>query len=181
MLKLTRTRGARQPTLSILAEDLAIHRAHQARRAHAALDAALHQVVRLAVVDPRAVGEPAARNVDPRVGDDLFRFARRDPGGVQGLGRQVESPDRGVFVDVTQHVGELQGQTEMVGQLSSMRLGHAEYPDRQPPDGAGDSVAVEREGLEIRGADRRSDVHRHAVDHRDEVGFRKMEVGYRSR
>ena len=75
LLKETRRRGGAQPAASILAQDLGIDRAHQARRADAALGTLGHDRVGLRNGHARA-RDGAAGRVDARIGDDGVGVAR---------------------------------------------------------------------------------------------------------
>ena len=103
------------------------------------------------------------------IGDHLLRIVAGDAGVQQAFARQIEPAEAGVFVDVAQDVGQLQRAAEMMRERDAVVLGEAEHPHRQPPDRAGDAVAIEIERRQVRRADVLRHVHLHAVDDGQEI------------
>src|SRR6478735_515273 len=75
----------------------------------------------------------------------------------------------GIFVDVTQDIGQLQRAAEMVGEQDAVFLGQTEHPDRQTTDGAGDAVAIKIERRKIRRTNVLWHVHLHTVDDSEKI------------
>ena len=96
---------------------------------------------------------------DGRTRHDLGRVGRGDAGRLQRLARQIEAPERGVFVEVAQNVGELQRAAEMMRERNARVRRHAEHAHRKASDRASDPVAIEVE----RGAVRRADIGDHSI------------------
>ena len=63
----------------------------------------------------------------------------------------------------------MQRAAEMMGEQDAVLLRQAEHAHRQPPDGAGDAVAIEIERRHVRRADVLRHVHLHAVDDGEEI------------
>ena len=150
-------------------QDRAVIFRHDPRRAHRAARIALHDLVGLFEMLLRPLGQRQAHFGQRAVGDHHFGIVAGDAGEQQAFARQIQPAEAGVLVDVAQDVGQLQRAAEMMGELDAVFLGHAEHPHRQPPDGAGDAVAIEIEGREIRRADILRHVHLHAVDDGEEI------------
>src|SRR6185503_5845721 len=100
-----------------------------------------------------------------------LRVGGFEPGRPQRFQRQIEPSDAGVLVEVAQNIGELQGASQMMRELETVMGVHAEHAHRQPPDRAGDAVAIEIEPRQRRRADVLGRVHFHAVDDGEEIGL----------
>ena len=83
---------------------------------------------------------------------------------------------RGILVEVAQDVGELQRAAEMMGERQAGIGLHAEHAHRQPPDRAGDAVAIKIERRAVGRADIGDHVHLHAVDDGDEILALEIEL-----
>ena len=116
-----------------------------------------------------------------RAGDHLGRIGAFDAGGLQRVPRQIKPAHRGVLVEVAQNIGELQRAAEMMRERKARIALHAEHAHRQPPDRAGDAVAIKIERRPVRRADVRNHVHFHAVDDGDEVVALQVESAHRAR
>ena len=87
----------------------------------------------------------------------------------QSFARQIQPADAGVFVDVAQDIGQLQRAAEMMREQDAVGLGETEHPHRQPPDRAGDAVAIQIERGKVRRPDVLRHVHLHAIDDGQEI------------
>ena len=103
------------------------------------------------------------------VGNDLLRIVAGDAGEQQAFARQIEPAETRILVEVAQDVGELQRAAEMVRERDAVLLAKPEHPHRQPPDGAGDAIAIEIERRHVGRADVGRHVHLHAVDDGEEI------------
>ena len=75
--------------------------------------------------------------------------------------------------------GNMCDAAEMMGKLDSIILGQAEYPHRQPPDRAGDAIAIKVESRKIRRPNVLWHVHLHAVDDGEEILALEAELFHR--
>ena len=162
-------------------QDRAIIFRHDPRRAHRAPRIALHDLVGLLEMRLRPLGQRQAHFRQRAVGDHLRRIVAGDAGMQQAFARQIEPAEAGVLVDVAQDVGQLQRAAEMMGEQDAVLLGQAEHPHRQPPDGAGDAVAIEIERRHVRRADVLRHVHLHAVDDGEKILALEAEGFHRRR
>ena len=105
-----------------------------------------------------------------------MRIVAGDPGVQQRFARQIQPAEPGILVDVAQDVGQLQRAAEMMREHNAVVLGQAEHPHRQPPDGAGDAIAIEIERRQVRRADILRHVHLHAVDDGQKILALEAEV-----
>ena len=110
---------------------------------------------------------------------NLGRIGRRDTRGLQLFARQIQPAERGVFVQVAQNIGELEGPAQMMGECDAGIVFHAEHAYRKPPDRTGDAVAIEIERWLIRRANVGNNVHLHAVDDGDEIFAFQAEAAHR--
>ena len=97
------------------------------------------------------------------------RVGGGDAAVVQCIPRQIEPAQRRVLVEVAQDIGELQRAAKMMGEREAVIVLHAEDTHRQPPDRAGDAVAIKVERGTVGRADVGDDIHFHAVDDGEEV------------
>ena len=75
------------------------------------------------------------------------------------------NPDKpGVFFQIAQDIGHLQGVTQCQRQSFGFGIGAVEHPDRQQPDRSRYASAIDLERVQWRCTERRSQIHRHAVD-----------------
>jgi hypothetical protein len=79
------------------------------------------------------------------------------------LRRQVHAVAPRVLADVADDVGELEGETEVLGVLQRRRIAEAEDGGRKLADDAGHQVAIAAQRLEV-GVAVVHEVHLHAVD-----------------
>ena len=151
-------------------QDRAIIFRHDPRRAHHAARIAVHDLVGLLEMHP-ARARPAARTLSAARGSaiTLRGSSLVMPACSSAFARQIEPAEAGVLVDVAQDVGQLQRAAEMMREQDAVVLGQAEHPHRQPPDGAGDAVAIEIERCQVGRADVLRHVHLHAVDDGEEI------------
>ena len=160
----------RRPALHLhRRQDRGIDRAHQPRRADAALRLGAQDRVRLLVVIMRQPRAGPARRIDTRIGEHNFRIACRDAGAFEMIAREIEAADGGVLVEIAQDIGELQRAAEMMGEFEARPVVHAEHLDRQPPHRARHAVAIKIEDDEIGRDDVLRHIHLHAVDHGEEI------------
>ncbi len=117
----------------------------------------------------RQLGDPAADAIDAGAGGNRLGVQRGDAGFLQIFARQIETADGGVFIDVAQDVGQLQGAAQMMRQIEARPLVHAEDLDGKTPHGAGDPVAVKIEGGEIGRDNIFRHVHVHPVQDGEEI------------
>ena len=142
---------------------------HDPRRAHRAAPVAVHDLVRLLEMRPRALRQRQADLRQRALDDHAVRIVGGDAGMQQRFARQIEPAEAGVLVDVAQDVGELQRAAEMMREQDAVCFRQAEHPHRQPPDGAGDAIAIEIERRHVGRADVLRHVHLHAVDDGEEI------------
>ena len=116
-------------------------------------------------------GNGEAGFLDIRIVNRWERIGRNNARRAQRLDRQIEPINRGILIEVAQDVCQLQRPAEMMRERDAVVLLHAEHPRRQPPDGAGDAVAIEikRRPVGRARADGALDVHLHAVDDGEEI------------
>ena len=165
----TGSRGSGKPPRQQQFKDRAIIFRHDAGRAHRAPRIARHDLVGLGKMQLCPLAKRRAYFRQRPLGDHLLRIVAGDPGKQQALARQIETPEAGVFVDVAQDVGQLQRAAEMMRQQNAVLLGETEHPHRQPPDRAGDAVAIEIERCHVGRADILRHVHLHAVDDGEKI------------
>ena len=101
------------------------------------------------------------------------------PASRNASARQIEPPERRVLVEVAQDVGELQRAPQMMSQRNAVLFLHAEDADRQPPDRAGDPIAIAVERRVVGCADIVDYVHLHAVDDGVEILAPEPEIAHR--
>ena len=121
------------------------------------------------------------RLVDGRIGNHLGRRCQWDPGGPQGLGRKIDPADLGILIDIAQDIGELKRAAKMVRKLDAGFARHAKNADRQSAHRGSYPVAIEIELLHPRPTNVTGHVHRHAGDHRIEIGAVEIETAHRLR
>ena len=115
------------------------------------------------------LGQRQANFGQRAIDSHLLGIVAGDAGKQQAFARQIQAAEAGVFVDVAQDIGQLQRAAEMMGEQDAVFLGHAEHPHRQPPDGAGDAIAIEIERRKIRRTNVLWHVHLHAVDDGEKI------------
>src|SRR5690606_18838087 len=105
---------------------------HDARRSHGTARVTIHDLVRFDEMRPRPLHEPDTDFGDRRARYHGGRIGAVYTGAEQFVARQVQPADRGVLVEVTQDVRQLQGAAKMVAEQDAVLLRQAEHPDRQP-------------------------------------------------
>ena len=127
------------------------------------------------VVAPGTVGLEAKQFVNTESGFATAEILRGNAEMGKILFGDVDATEGIVLVNVTNDVGELEGQTELFGEVESSWVAEAEDVRAGEADSAGDAVAIFAETVEGGiGAD--SEVHFGAGDEVVEVACRHMET-----
>ena len=162
-------------------EDGAIGLPHDARRAHNAARVLRHDRLGFAKMRLRHSDDGVAGFRYRRTRQHDGRVGSGDAGRLQRLARQVEAPERGVFVEIAQNVGELERAPQMMGERTARVRRHSEHAHRKASHRASDPVAIEVERGAVRCADVGDHVHLHAVDDGDEILALEVEFAHRLR
>src|SRR5262252_5327245 len=101
----------------------------------------------------RHAGESAAGRVNSRVGNHYSGIACPDSRFLQKLARQIQPAYSRVLINVAKNVGQLQCPAELVSELKTRLLLHAEDFDRKPAYRARNALAIEVQGGKIGRAD----------------------------
>ena len=95
---------------------------------------------------------------------------------LQIFGGKIDAAAGGIFRNVAENVGELEGEAEVIGQLESARIGKTEDADAALADDAGDTMTIEAQIVE--GAvGRRVQIHLSAGDELFEIAGRNRIFG----